>query len=543
MFRGSLLALLFCAVAARGPAQELQSARPMMPELTLSGGESGEEAIAVLGTNLTAVASHYWKLPQELAEVLRRDHSLRLDAQGYLKYVCAGLIATATETAPQGGDVNGASLFPAEQTFFLHSKPGAAKIIFLDFDGHTLSGNAWTASYNRGADIVAPPWDTNGDPTSFSASEKAAIQKIWFRVAEDYAGFDVDVTTEFPGESALTRANPGDSHFGIRALVSAIGSYFGNPGGIAYLGCFSDVGDAYKPALIFPENLSNDEKYIADAISHEIGHTVGLSHDGVVNGTEYYLGHGNWAPIMGAGFYQPIAQWSRGEYANANNKEDDYAVMLQNGLSYRSDDFGGTLETATTLSGLQVSSAGILERTNDLDFFAFTTTGGDTTFTANPGPYGGNLHLWLSLYSGSGNLLTNLEAVDTSAGTQPVAISRNLAAGNYYLSVDTIGTGDPLDTGYSDYGNVGNYTLTLYLPTAITVSTYPTNLTAVRSGDGLQLSWPASHIGWRLERRNVELDTGLLGNWISVEGATTTNRLHLPLGKQPEAVLFRLAYP
>ncbi len=42
-----------------------------------------------------------------------------------------------------------------------------------------------------------------------------------------------------------------------------------------------NVGDAYKPALIFPENLGpNGEKYIAEAISHEVGNTLGLNHDG-----------------------------------------------------------------------------------------------------------------------------------------------------------------------------------------------------------------------------------------------------------------------
>ncbi len=55
-----------------------------------------------------------------------------------------------------------AALFPLSQTFLLHSKPGASKIIFLDFDGHTLSGNAWAATKNGGADIIAPPWDTDG---------------------------------------------------------------------------------------------------------------------------------------------------------------------------------------------------------------------------------------------------------------------------------------------------------------------------------------------------------------------------------------------
>ena len=39
------------------------------------------------------------------------------------------------------------------------------------------------------------PFDTDGTPSTFSASELAVVQDAWQRVAEDYAPFDVDVTT------------------------------------------------------------------------------------------------------------------------------------------------------------------------------------------------------------------------------------------------------------------------------------------------------------------------------------------------------------
>ena len=89
----------------------------------------------------------------------------------------------------------------------------------------------------------------------------------------------MNVTTEDRGEAYLTRSSSSDQVYGTRALISPIGSYFGG-GGIAYVGVFNYVGDNYKPALIFPENLSNNEKYIAEAVTHEVGHNLGLDHDG-----------------------------------------------------------------------------------------------------------------------------------------------------------------------------------------------------------------------------------------------------------------------
>src|ERR1019366_8578700 len=132
---------------------------------------------------------------------------------------------------------------PLADTFKLHSHPSAKRIIYLDFNGQVLSGTGWNNSYNGGRDIVAPPWDIDGDPSTFNDEERTRIQHIWQRVAEDYAPFDVDVTTELTSESQITRSSLTDEYYGTRVLISAISSYFGSYGGIAYVGTFDDIGD------------------------------------------------------------------------------------------------------------------------------------------------------------------------------------------------------------------------------------------------------------------------------------------------------------
>jgi hypothetical protein len=53
-------------------------------------------------------------------------------------------------------------------------------------------------------------------------------------------------------------------------------------GGISYVGVYGMVGgEYYAPSMVFPDALGNDPKNIAEAASHEAGHTFGLHHDDI----------------------------------------------------------------------------------------------------------------------------------------------------------------------------------------------------------------------------------------------------------------------
>ena len=251
-------ALIIIASALVWPVSELQANERhdpgslTFPRLALPGISRGEAAIRNLGQHLPAVAQSYGQAPDELRGRLLADRTLHVDETGRLLYLEPafgedGMEATEAETA---GAL--AATEPLANTFLLHSRPGAKRVIYLDFDGHVLTGTAWNSGVST---INCPAWNIDGDPSSFGDNERTVIQGIWRRVAEDYLPFDVDVTTEYPGEAAITRSASNDELFGMRVLISPISGYFGNYGGIAYVGAFDYIGDYYKPALVFPRNL------------------------------------------------------------------------------------------------------------------------------------------------------------------------------------------------------------------------------------------------------------------------------------------------
>ena len=451
----ALLALLSVGAAQAADPASAAASRPhpakrSFPQLDLTDRKSsGQRAIDLLGNRLAEVAEWHGKSPEEFRSMLLRDRRLKLDKRGRLfveDELDAPLPADSTPSAPSSL-LNG-DLLPLDQTFALHSRAGAQRTIYLNFKGAMLGGTAWNGS---GSTVTALPFDTDGVPYSFSTAELQRIQYIWQRVAEDYAPFDVDVTTEVPSADVLTRNGSTDQVFGTTVLItSRSGVYNCSCGGVAYIGIFDDTSDYYKPALVFYDALgAGNEKYVAEAISHEAGHNLGLGHDGY-SGGGYYQGHGSgatgWAPIMGVGYYQELVQWSKGEYATANNVQDDYAVMVGNGLPIRLDDHGDTAATASPLPGATVNglinfiSSGVIERPSDIDMFSFASGPGTVTLSVNPATRSANLDLLIELRNSSGALLASANPVDSLPASLTYAVP---AAATYYVGVQGVGRGDP----------------------------------------------------------------------------------------------------
>jgi hypothetical protein len=75
------------------------------------------------------------------------------------------------------------------------------------------------------------------------------------------------------------------------------------------------------------------------------------------------------------------------------------------------------------------------------------------------------------------------------------------------------------------------------------VSTTPVQLVFSLSGGQLQLTWPADHIGWRLQAQTNTLDIGLATNWATVPGSSATNLFVIPIDAADGSVFYRLVYP
>lgn len=83
---------------------------------------------------------------------------------------------------------------------------------------------------------------------------------------------------------------------------------------------------------------------------------------------------------------------------------------------------------------------------------------------------------------------------------------------------------------------------TLKVVVGSSVNPNPTNITFVASGGNLTLSWPADHIGWKLQTQTNALSIGLRTNWVDVANSTATNQMTFPLTATNACVFYRLAY-
>jgi hypothetical protein len=338
-----------------------------------------------------------------------------------------------------------------------NSNPTAAASIYLDFDGDFTA--VW-GSYRPGA---TPAYDTDADPTTFTSDELVNIQQIFLGIAEEFSPFNVNVTTVDPGSltdyQSMRIVVGGDGKNGSDTYWTGV-----RAGGIGYLGSFSNPFP--NTVYVFPGNLRNGiPRFSAMAAAHEAGHAFGLEHHSeyqngvrvqeysdndpttIGDGPGHYSAQPT-APFMGVSYFADRGLWFRSDSTFEGNLQDDLAIITsRNGFGYREDDHSNSIVGATPLSlvGPFVSGYGIIENTDDEDFFQFTITEDSNALLQVLGSaFNQMLDPSLALYSSGGTLL-DLQATAALSET----ITAMLTPGTYNLAVTSAG----------NYGDIGQFTL------------------------------------------------------------------------------------
>jgi len=270
-----LVVVVSLAGAASGTHRDAPT-KPTAPYCAkvLEAPKHGRDAVQSLGSNLGAVASKHGKDAANLAKELTADQSVWVDP-------CGELFVQEGDEIPTDPPQDASTLiYPRDQTFALHSKAGSNRVIYMDFNGELVTGTAWNATYNSGQDIAASPFDTDGSPSTFSDDEMAIIQNVWLRVAEDYAPFDVDVTTADPGDSAIDRDSSTDTNFGTKVIVTNDATIYQQCGcaGISY----GSLTMPYSQQLSASGGRGN---YIWSVASGSLPAGTMLCTDGLISGT------------------------------------------------------------------------------------------------------------------------------------------------------------------------------------------------------------------------------------------------------------------
>ena len=342
------------------------------------------------------------------------------------------------------------------------SNPGAPKHLQLVFEGG-ISDGKYT------------PFFSLDNEFGFNETEQALIEDIWAYVSEDYAPFEINVTT----------IDPRDGGEVFRVFIGGDGTEREDdptsgvaPGHVSFTDGDPNNNDVYafsdgiQAAFGVDDNLA---ARIGTTASHESGHGFDLNHKNTVDSSgsqleEYSSGNTptdpglDWTPIMGGNLNTDRTIWAQASApiigtANSVRGDNDFStLMLELGL--RPEDHVLT-HLGTASPGRMLTDIGLIRTINDRDVFSFTVTAAaDYTIDLRVADVGANLDSILTLYTDS-----NVFIAQNNSGLS-TQITEHLTPGTYHAEVrsEAIYTGDVGTYTIRVEGAALEYALPVFVP-------------------------------------------------------------------------------
>ena len=348
---------------------------------------------------------------------------------------------------------------------------------------------------------------TLANPSSVVIDSGATLK---FNRGSNKSFFDI-----FSGEGGLTIANTPTA----KVRLVSDNTYTGPTtisSGILMIG----QGNPDEPGSIVSSVVNNSGTFIFNRVED-------LTYAGAINGTGTVEKQAaGKLTLTGTNSYSGDTTVSAGTLL-VNGVIGTSAVIVNNGTLGGNGLIQGPVTIQSSGSLAPGTSIGVLTISNSLSL------AGNTIMELNPAAGTNDLLRGLTSVAYGGTLtFSNLAGTITAS-----SVFKLFSASSYSGTFATLSPASPgPDLAWNTNTLAADGTLRI-------VSTSPVMISNVASGSFLTLSWPADHIGWRLQTQTNSVLVGLSNNWVDVANSAVTNQIFLPVEQTAGCTFYRLIFP